>query len=295
MSNPPGQAGPWSDNPSYEVHAWIGFKGKTFPCGGYPKGPVTTYRAGDIIQVRFWNHQVKDYQSFPPPDNIPQARHGGGACEFSLSYDGGKTWNVIGQYTKTCPDIYYEWPVQIPANVPSCTDSDRCLFAWSWTAYATNQFYHHCANVVINSADPNGSLPPLEMTVTNVEQIGQKADTNAEGDKIKTKSTGPNKNQTTTNTNGFYAAGGAAGTQGIDLGLNTIKGKTPPPDEEDDKVGSGKGGDNSSGGNGSGNNDSSDNVSRNKGGLRIGASSRFDPTSLKVLLLISSVLVSLYA
>ncbi|KAF9370950.1 hypothetical protein BGX21_005339, partial [Mortierella sp. AD011] len=139
ISNPPGQAGPWSKNPSNAVHAWIGYKGKKFPCGGYKKGPVTTYKAGEVIPVRFWNFEIKDYKKFPPRHGLSQSRHGGGACEFSLSYDGGKTWKVIGQYTKTCPDIYYEWPVMIPHNVPSCTNSDKCLFAMSWTAYNVDQ------------------------------------------------------------------------------------------------------------------------------------------------------------
>ncbi|KAI1314565.1 hypothetical protein EDD11_001994 [Mortierella claussenii] len=233
MSNPPGQAGPWSQNPSFDVHAWIGYKGKKFPCGGYNKGPVTTYKAGDIIPVRFWNFNVKDYQTFPPPPNLGQARHGGGACEFSLSYDAGKTWSVIGQYTKTCPDLYYEWPVQIPANAPSCTDSNQCLFAWSWTAYATNQFYHHCANVVINSDASNGSLPPLKMTIVDVQQLGMSLDTHAVGDQISTMSVGPDKNQTSLNSNGFFAAGGGAGTTGLNLGLRTVKNKTPPADPSD--------------------------------------------------------------
>ncbi|KAK3805470.1 MAG: hypothetical protein J3R72DRAFT_350409, partial [Linnemannia gamsii] len=150
ISNPPAQAGPWSNNPSNDVHAWIGYNGKNFPCGGYPSGPVTSYNSGDIINVRFWNFNIKDYNTFPPPDNLPQARHKGGACEFSLSYDGGTTWSVIGQYSKTCPDIYYEWPVQIPFNAPSCVNPDSCLFSWSWVASATNQFYHHCANIIIH-------------------------------------------------------------------------------------------------------------------------------------------------
>ncbi|KAG0015823.1 hypothetical protein BGZ80_009615 [Entomortierella chlamydospora] len=208
ISNPPAQAGPWSQNPSSDVHAWIGYHGKKFPCGGYPRGPVTTYSAGDVIPVRFWNFQVTDYQTFPPPANIPQARHGGGACEFSLSFDGGKSWSVIGQYTKTCPDLYYEWPVQIPTNVPSCTDPDLCLFAWSWTAYATNQFYHHCANIIINSNSQMGRLPLLNMTVVDVTQLKQEMNTHADGDKKSTESTGPNKTQIQLNTNGFFAYGG---------------------------------------------------------------------------------------
>ncbi|KAG0252841.1 hypothetical protein BG011_006706 [Mortierella polycephala] len=221
ISNPPGQAGPWSNNLRSDVHAWIGYKGKTFPCGGYEAGPVTTYQAGQIIPVRFWTFDVKDYKRFPPPNGIKAPRHGGGSCEFSLSYDGGKTWRVIGQYTKTCPDIYYEWPVMIPKNAPSCTDSNKCLFSFSWTAYTTNQFYHHCANIVIQGVE-NGELPTLDMTVVNVAKMGQKMNTHANGDAREGKSSGPDPCEQENNTNGFYAYGGDAGSSGIDLGLVSI-------------------------------------------------------------------------
>ncbi|KAG9321337.1 hypothetical protein KVV02_001115 [Mortierella alpina] len=219
MSNPPGQAGPWSDNPRSDVHAWIGYNGKTFPCGGYEKGPVTTYKAGETIPVRFWNFNIKDYKQFPPPKGLGQSRHGGGACEFSLSYDSGKTWHVIGQYTKTCPDMYYEWPVLIPKNAPSCTDSDKCLFSFSWTAYATPQFYHHCANVIIQSDDQNGILPELEMTVVDVKQLDQKMNVHAIGDQKKTTSSGPDRREKDLNLGGYFQCGGPAGKQGLDLGL----------------------------------------------------------------------------
>ncbi|KAF9906890.1 hypothetical protein EC991_011453 [Linnemannia zychae] len=219
ISNPPAQAGPWTKNPSSAVHAWIGYQGKKFPCGGYKKGPVTTYSAGEIIPVRFWNFEIKDYKKFPPPKGLTQSRHGGGACEFSLSYDGGKTWKVIGQYTKTCPDIYYEWPVQIPKNVPSCTDSNKCLFAMSWTAYSTDQYYHHCANILIKGAKSGGKLPQLDMTVVDVKTLKEKMNTHALGDKKSTKSTGPDRREKTLNTNGYFAYGGGAGNHGIDLGL----------------------------------------------------------------------------
>ncbi|KAF8977865.1 hypothetical protein BGZ46_007065 [Entomortierella lignicola] len=219
MSNPPGQGGPWSDDYSSDVHAWIGYHGKTFPCGGYKKGPVTTYKAGEVVNVRFWNFEVTDYKKFPPPSGLAQARHGGGACEFSLSYDGGKTWHVIGQYTKTCPDLYYEWPVLIPKNAPSCTDSDKCLFSFSWTAWSTPQYYHHCANVIIEGVK-NGILPELKMTVADVKQLGQKADVHAAGDEIKTKkSTGPDAREKRLNLDGYFECGGPAGKHGLDLGL----------------------------------------------------------------------------
>ncbi|GJJ70815.1 hypothetical protein EMPS_03165 [Entomortierella parvispora] len=217
ISNPPAQAGPWTKDLKSDVHAWIGYEGKKFPCGGYKKGPVTTYRAGQIIPVRFWTFGV-DYKKFPPKAGLKPSRHGGGACEFSLSYDGGKSWKVIGQYTKTCPDIYYEWPVLIPKNAPSCKDSNKCLFAFSWTAYATNQFYHHCANVIINGVK-GGKLPTLEMTVVDVKQLKQKQNTHAKGDARGGRSSGPDRREKQMSTNGYYAAGGGAGNHGIDLGL----------------------------------------------------------------------------
>ncbi|KAG0055025.1 hypothetical protein BGZ83_009795 [Gryganskiella cystojenkinii] len=221
MSNPPGQAGPWSNDPTNDLHAWIGYNGKTFPCGGYKKGPVTKYTAGETVNVRFWNFEVKDYKKFPPPKGLTQSRHGGGACEFSLSYDAGKTWHVIGQYTKTCPDLYYEWPVQIPKNVPACTDSNKCLFSFSWTAYSTDQFYHHCANIEIAASKDTAKkiLPELEMTVVDVKQLHQKWNTHAIGDTLGGKSTGPDRREKELNTNGYFACGGPAGKHGLDLGL----------------------------------------------------------------------------
>ncbi|KAF9097148.1 hypothetical protein BGX29_008201 [Mortierella sp. GBA35] len=218
ISNPPGQAGPWTENPSNTVHAWIGYEGKPFPCGGYKEGPATTYSAGEVIPVRFWNFGIKDYKKFPPPKGLTQSRHGGGACEFSLSYDAGKTWKVIGQYTRTCPDINYEWPVQIPKNVPSCTDSKKCLFSMSWIAYTTDQYYHHCANILIKGVK-DGKLPQLDMTVVDVKQRHQKVNTHAVGDNKSKGSSGPDPREKQRNTNGYYAFGGGAGTHGIDLGL----------------------------------------------------------------------------
>lgn len=216
ISNPPGQGGPWAKDKGKTIHGWIGFQGKPFPCGGYKKGPVTTYKAGEVIPVRFWNFNVVNPKKFPPPAGLSQGRHGGGACEFSLSYDGGKSWKVIGQYTKTCPDIYYEWPVMIPKNAPSCTDSNKCLFSMSWVAFKTNQFYHHCANVVIQGV-AGGKLPSLEMTVVDTPNRGQKLDTHALGDGKQGKSTGPSRRERDLNLSGFFASDGAGKNRGLDL------------------------------------------------------------------------------
>lgn len=85
------------------------------------------------------------------------------------------------------------------------------LFPW----YSFQQFYHHCANVIIDGK-ANGRLPELDMTVVD---IGKKRNVSAKGDNKVKKSTGPDAKEKRQNTNGFYAFGGGAGKKGIDLGL----------------------------------------------------------------------------
>ncbi|KAF9117593.1 hypothetical protein BGW39_002029 [Mortierella sp. 14UC] len=142
-----------------QPHAWIGYTPeRTLPCNGYNKpGPVTKLRAGQIVNTRFWGPALGDNYNnrLPKKPNgkqLNQARHGGGFCQYSLSYDGGKTFHLIGEYKRSCPDFYYEWPVKIPSNVPSCNQRGKCLFVWSWIAVNVPQFYINCADVVIEGA-----------------------------------------------------------------------------------------------------------------------------------------------
>lgn len=137
-------------------------------------------------QVRFWGPALPedDRDQLPPQpkDGTPQlnqARHGGGECQFSLSTDGGKTFHLIGQYTHSCPDFYYEWPVKIPDNVPSCTTANKCLFVWSWTAHLSDQFYQNCADVSIQGVD-NGVYSKAGIDIVDVK--GFKSGVAAEGD-----------------------------------------------------------------------------------------------------------------
>ncbi|KAG0341588.1 hypothetical protein BG000_008647 [Podila horticola] len=108
----------------WRIHQFVGYEGFKYACGGYPKGPNTNLKAGQVVNVRFWSSAMSDKgdDGKLPDKDIEQARHGGGMCEFSLSYDGGDSFHVIGTYTKTCPDAVYEWPVKIPDNAPSCDE-----------------------------------------------------------------------------------------------------------------------------------------------------------------------------
>ncbi|KAG0371331.1 hypothetical protein BC939DRAFT_504772 [Gamsiella multidivaricata] len=194
------------------IHTWIGYKDKTwtqrFPCGGYAPGPVTNMKAGQVINVRFLasSMKAKDIKTQPKPTSsskqFSQARHGGGTCEFSLSYDGGKTFRLIGRYAKTCPDAYYHWPVRIPKNVPSCTTKNKCLFVWSWTANILAQYYHNCADIRLTGVK-GGKLPKKGIQVVDFKPYKMKVTANGDGNKHKSGG-GPTKKEINDNMNGRY-------------------------------------------------------------------------------------------
>ncbi|KAF9428169.1 hypothetical protein BGZ94_003210 [Podila epigama] len=180
----------------WRIHQFIGFEGFKYPCGGYKKGPNTDLKAGQIVNVRFWTSEMKENTNKPKND-IEQARHGGGMCEFSLSYDGGKSFHIIGTYTKTCPDATYEWPVKIPENVPSCNNAGQCLFAWSWTANLVPQYYHNCADVTVKGVK-DGKLPSKLIQIYDFD--GHKKDVTFPGDgDSHGRSTGPIKSEVIAN------------------------------------------------------------------------------------------------
>ncbi|KAG0360552.1 hypothetical protein BG005_010469 [Podila minutissima] len=181
MLYPPPRGGVGTSRFDWRIHQFVGFKGYKFPCGGFGLGPNTDLEAGQVVNVRFWSSAMSDKKDPGklPPKNIEQARHGGGMCEFSLSYDGGKSFHVIGTYTKTCPDAAYKWPIKIPDNVPSCNDPGKCLFSWSWTANLMAQFYHNCADVTIKGKN-GGQLP--KKTIQIYDFKGYKQDVTFDGD-----------------------------------------------------------------------------------------------------------------
>ncbi|KAI8597399.1 hypothetical protein EDD21DRAFT_447050 [Dissophora ornata] len=134
--------------------------GKTFPCGGYPpdKKVVQTFNAGQIINVRFGNAQYGSSGQPALTSTSNQARHAGGLCEFSLSYDQGKTFGVFARYHGSCPDMFYDWPIKLPENLPPC---ESCILGWSWiNAAATKaEFYMGCADIEITNSSSNKGLP----------------------------------------------------------------------------------------------------------------------------------------
>ncbi|KAF9349563.1 hypothetical protein BGX26_012162 [Mortierella sp. AD094] len=187
--------------------------GKAFPCGGYPpdKQVVQSFQAGQVINVRFGNAQYgsEGQPSLTPTSN--QARHAGGLCEFSLSYDQGRTFGVFARYHGSCPDMFYDWPVKLPENLPSC---ESCIFGWSWINAATTQpeYYMSCADIKIVGKS-GGTLPPeIANTPPRLSNMPGYSYYHVPGDQFgNTKSNGPSREQVDANRRS--ATGGPDSTQ----------------------------------------------------------------------------------
>ncbi|KAJ1650530.1 hypothetical protein GGF44_000591 [Coemansia sp. RSA 1694] len=121
--------------------------------------PVETWTAGQQITVKF--------------DTASGAAHGGGHCEFSVSYDGGKTFAVVHQVLKHCffngpstgntPEVT-SYTFKLPSDLPS---SKKAIFAWSWVnAIGNREFYMNCADVEIKGT--SSSYSGKEMVVANI-------------------------------------------------------------------------------------------------------------------------------
>ncbi|KAG0215816.1 hypothetical protein BGX28_008127 [Mortierella sp. GBA30] len=196
------------DSPLYDGCG--GGVGKTFPCGGYPpdRQVVQSFQAGQAINVRFGNAQFGSPGQPPLTPESNQARHAGGLCEFSLSYDQGRTFGVFARYHRSCPDMFYDWPVKLPVNLPSC---ESCIFGWSWINAAATQaeYYMGCADIKIVGTSNGASLPP-EIANTPLRLANMPGQTyyHAAGDQFgNTKSDGPDLAEITANMQG--TTGGA--------------------------------------------------------------------------------------
>ncbi|OMJ12526.1 hypothetical protein AYI70_g9063 [Smittium culicis] len=124
---------------------------------GKRNAPVATWTAGQTVSASF---------------EAGGAAHGGGHCQFSLSYDGGKTFVVVYEQLRYC---FFDGPSSsnsasvlnykftLPESVPA---SNSVVFAWSWVnAVGNREFYMNCADVAINSN--SNSFSGKQMVIAN--------------------------------------------------------------------------------------------------------------------------------
>ncbi|KAJ1960250.1 hypothetical protein GGI12_003905 [Dipsacomyces acuminosporus] len=117
-----------------------------------------TWTAGQPVTVQF-----------APPGTT----HSGGHCEFSVSYDGGRTFVVLHQELKHCffdkiptggsANLVLSYTFTLPSNLPG---TSHAVFAWSWVnAVGNREFYNNCGDVaIVGSA---GSYTGKQMTIAN--------------------------------------------------------------------------------------------------------------------------------
>lgn len=111
--------------------------GANFPCKGYQINAtvqtVAEYAAGSTYNATL----------------AGTATHGGGSCQFSLSYDDGATFKVIKSIIGGCP-LQSSYNFTIPAEAPS----GNVLLAWSWMNLEGNrEYYMDCAWVAIDGTN----------------------------------------------------------------------------------------------------------------------------------------------
>ncbi|KAJ1926568.1 hypothetical protein IWQ60_003684 [Tieghemiomyces parasiticus] len=115
-------------------------------CKQKPTKPSAKYKAGDSIPLKFFG----------------TASHGGGNCEFALSYNDGRNFITIGKpILGNCMQPAPK-SVQIPAGAPSGTN---VIFAWFWNNKEGNrELYMNCAMISITGSaggSIKGFLPAL--------------------------------------------------------------------------------------------------------------------------------------
>jgi hypothetical protein len=124
------------------------FPGSDFPCKGYHHDPwraTAHYQAGNNYNMTL----------------AGMAMHDGGSCQLSLSYDVGKSFQVIKSMEGGCPyPMEYDFP--IPADAPG----GHALFAWTWFNLIGNrEMYMNCAQVEI---DGSGSTSAFQSSYPDI-------------------------------------------------------------------------------------------------------------------------------
>ncbi|KAM0793788.1 hypothetical protein ACM66B_001205 [Microbotryomycetes sp. NB124-2] len=122
--------------------------GSNYPCKGYTTpsaystlNSVATLEAGKTFNVTLDGTAV----------------HGGGSCQFSVSYDQGKTFAVIASIIGGCP-IGLQFSVPIPSSLPS---AKKATFAWTWFNLIGNrEEYMNCAIVDIKGSSSSSYTGP---------------------------------------------------------------------------------------------------------------------------------------
>ena len=131
----------------------------SFPCKQYHK--LDSHGAGHSVAV--W--PAGSTQGFTLEGS---AWHGGGSCQLSLSYDGGRRWKVIRSFIAGCPSGPPDENPQYASatfTVPAEARPGEALFAWTWfNRIGNREMYMSCAAVTITNQNAASALAPSDGT-----------------------------------------------------------------------------------------------------------------------------------
>ena len=154
MQSPPSRRNKYSeyyvDNRlvDYNIMAPLNIPGYSFPCKGYPKGPATADFYSNNIAVTLEGTAV----------------HGGGHCQFGISYD-DTNFVVLKTVIRTCLIEGMTYNVPLPSNMPS----GKVTFFWTWVnAIGNREYYMECADVTVNTNGNTTNIPGKELLIVNL-------------------------------------------------------------------------------------------------------------------------------
>jgi hypothetical protein len=133
----------------YNMNAPLNMHGNLLCQGKTAMTPTATFTAGQTFTAEI----------------VGSAPHGGGHCQFALTYDNGKTWVVIQDNFRTCP-LAGIYPVTIPATAPA---SNNVALAWTWiNAVGNREYYMNCADIIIKNPTASNTLTGKKLLVVNL-------------------------------------------------------------------------------------------------------------------------------
>ena len=120
----------------------------SFPCKGFPKGPsVTTYES-NTIAITLEGTAV----------------HGGGHCQFGVSYD-DKKFVVLKTVIGNCLLNTMSYSFDIPENAKG----DDVTVFWTWINRIGNrEYYMECADVTVNTSGNTANISGKELLIVNL-------------------------------------------------------------------------------------------------------------------------------
>ncbi|KAI5786237.1 hypothetical protein FPQ18DRAFT_296419 [Pyronema domesticum] len=155
---------PHTTNPDYSYTSPI--TAAQFPCKGYHSlmgtaegASVASYSPGGTYQIQLEG----------------SATHNGGSCQISLSYDKGKSFQVIKSIIGGCVRPNPGQNQQFSFTIPKNAGGGEALLAWSWINNTGNrEFYMNCAVVTIGGKKKRSISGTAGRVEEEVEKRGEK-------------------------------------------------------------------------------------------------------------------------